>query len=77
MKPLFLISSLFLTASPSLAQSYYPPSFYGGGSSPVVVPPTIINTQQRMENESKKSCNQSEIDLFLFAVRRTKGDCTQ
>jgi len=77
MKPLFVISSLFLITSPTLAQTYYPPSFYGGGSSPVVVPPTVINTQQRMENESKKSCNQSEVDLFLFAVRRTRGDCTQ
>jgi len=78
MKSLFAILSLIMIPTSTMAQSYYPPSFYGGGhSSPVVVPPTIINTQQRMENESKKSCNQSEIDLFLFAVRRTKGDCTQ
>tara|TARA_Y100000589_G_scaffold282794_1_gene280449 strand:- start:111 stop:350 length:240 start_codon:yes stop_codon:yes gene_type:complete len=79
MKSLFAIAVLSLTSTPTLAQSYYPPNYYGGGgaSSPVVVPPTIINTQQRMENESKKSCNESEIDLFLFAIRRTKGDCTQ
>tara|TARA_Y100000287_G_scaffold139377_1_gene114157 strand:- start:62 stop:301 length:240 start_codon:yes stop_codon:yes gene_type:complete len=79
MKSLFAIAVLSLTSTPTLAQIYYPPNYYGGGgaSSPVVVPPTIINTQQRMENESKKSCNESEIDLFLFAIRRTKGDCTQ
>jgi hypothetical protein len=79
MKPLFAIATLILTPVPLMAQqSYYPPNYYGGSSSsPVVVPPTIINTQPRMENESKKSCNQSEIDLFLFAVRRTRGDCTQ
>ena len=79
MKSFFAIAILALTPSTSLAQhSYYPPNYYGGGSSsPVVVPPTVINTQPRMENESKKSCNQSEIDLFLFAVRRTRGDCTQ
>jgi hypothetical protein len=78
MKSFFAIVSLALTSTPVLAQNYYPPSYYGGGnSSPVVVPPTVINTQQRMENESKKSCNESEIDLFLFAIRKTKGDCTQ
>jgi len=78
MKSFFAISILALTSTPVLAQSYYPPNYYGGGgSSPVVVPPTIINTQPRMENESKKSCNESEIDLFLFAIRKTKGDCTQ
>ena len=80
MKSLFAIAVLSLTSTPTLAQSYYPPNYYGGGgaSSPVVVPPTIINNQPRyMENESKKSCNESEIDLFLFAIRKTQGDCTQ
>jgi hypothetical protein len=80
MKSLLAIAGLLITATPSVAQpTYYPPAYYGASSqsSPVVVPPTIINTQQRMENESKKSCNESEIDLFLFAIRRTKGDCTQ
>tara|TARA_B100000035_G_scaffold170614_1_gene145503 strand:+ start:791 stop:1033 length:243 start_codon:yes stop_codon:yes gene_type:complete len=80
MNSFFAIATLALTSTPALAQhSYYPPSYYGAGSSsPVVVPPTIINNQPRyMENESKKSCNESEIDLFLFAIRKTQGDCTQ
>lgn len=80
MKSLLAIAGLLITATPSVAQpTYYPPAYYGANSqsSPVVVPPTIVNTQQRMENESKKSCDESEIDLFLFAIRKTKGDCTQ
>lgn len=80
MKSLLAIAGLLITATSSVAQpTYYPPAYYGANSqsSPVVVPPTIVNTQQRMENESKKSCDESEIDLFLFAIRKTKGDCTQ
>ncbi len=50
--------------------------FHSSGAAPVVIPPTIINTQQAVHNESKKSCKESMIDLFLFSVRRTTGDCT-
>ena len=80
MKSLFAIAVLSLTSTPTLAQSYYPPNYYGGGaSSPVVVPPTIINNappRTYEHNSSKKSCKESEIDLFLFGIRRTTGDCT-
>ena len=63
-----------------LAQ-YYPPQYYpaqmmGGVGAPVVVPPTIVNTQGYEHNSSKKSCKESVVDLFLFSVRRTTGDCT-
>tara|TARA_R100000008_G_C3542663_1_gene145695 strand:+ start:639 stop:896 length:258 start_codon:yes stop_codon:yes gene_type:complete len=72
--------SLILGAPVSAQSQYYPPNYYGGGNtSPVVVPPTIINNappKTYMENESKKSCRESEIDLFLFGIRRTTGDCT-
>jgi hypothetical protein len=73
--------ALIVGAVPVSAQSqYYPPNYYGGGNSaPVVVPPTIINNappKTYMEHESKKSCKESEIDLFLFGIRRTSGDCT-
>jgi hypothetical protein len=59
-----------------LAQ-YYPPQYYPAQmSGPVVVPPTIVNTQGYEHNSSKKSCKESVVDLFLFSVRRTTGDCT-
>lgn len=58
-----------------LAQ-YYPAQMMMGGGSPVIVPPTVINTQGHEHNSSKKSCKESVIDLFLFSVRRTTGDCT-
>ena len=54
---------------------YYPAQMMGGGA-PVIVPPTVINTQGYEHNSSKKSCKESMIDLFLFSVRRTTGDCT-
>ena len=73
--------TLIVGAVPVSAQSqYYPPNYYGGGNStPVVVPPTIINNappRTYEHNSSKKSCRESEIDLFLFGIRRTTGDCT-
>jgi hypothetical protein len=55
---------------------YYPAQMMGGGGSPVIVPPTVINTQGYEHNSSKKSCKESVIDMFLFSVRRTTGDCT-
>jgi hypothetical protein len=58
-----------------MAPQYYPAQMMGGGGSPVIVPPTIVNTQYE-HNSSKKSCKESMIDLFLFSVRRTTGDCT-
>ena len=58
-----------------LAQ-YYPAQMMSNGGSPVIVPPTVINTQGYEHNSSKKSCKESVIDLFLFSVRRTTGDCT-
>ena len=54
---------------------YYPAQMMGGGGAPVIVPPTIVNTQYE-HNSSKKSCKESVIDMFLFSVRRTTGDCT-
>jgi hypothetical protein len=54
---------------------YYPAQMMGGAS-PVIVPPTVINSQGYEHNSSKKSCKESMIDLFLFSVRRTTGDCT-
>lgn len=72
--------SVFLV-TPVFAQPvYYPPSFQPSNSGTVVVPPTVINTsppRTYMYNESKKSCRESEIDLFLFGIRKTSGDCTQ
>ena len=79
---LYAIPLSLIFGAPVSAQSqYYPPNYYGGGgvNSPVVVPPTVINNappKTYMENESKKSCRESEIDLFLFGIRRTTGDCT-
>jgi len=55
---------------------YYPAQMMGGGGAPVIVPPTIVNTQGYEHNSSKKSCKESVVDLFLFSVRRTTGDCT-
>ena len=75
--PLFLI----LGAPVSAQAQYYPPNYYSSGNSaPVVVPPTVINNapaRTYMEHESKKSCSESEIDLFLFGIRKTSGDCTR
>ena len=72
--------SLILGAPVSAQSQYYPPNYYGGGNNaPVVVPPTIINNappRTYEHNSSKKSCRESEIDLFLFGIRRTTGDCT-
>lgn len=65
-------------SQPVLAQVY--PQYTSGNyyaspnSSPVVVPPTVIMPAE--QNSSKKSCKESVIELFLFSVRRTQGDCT-
>ena len=64
-----------VTFAQYMPTQYYPAQMMGGGGSPVVVPPTIVNTQYE-HNSSKKSCKESVIDLFLFSVRRTTGDCT-
>jgi hypothetical protein len=81
MKRFAAFFTIAMVASPVLAQSqYYGPSYYGSpGSNPVVVPPTVITTSAPVpieHNSSKKSCKESMIDLFLFAIRRTTGDCT-
>lgn len=79
MKPLFMLATLPLMVLPAFAQynQYHNPSYFSSpGSSPVVVPPTIITTNAAEHNSSKKSCRESMIDLFLFSVRRTTGDCT-
>ena len=78
---LYAVPLAMVMAVPVSAQSqYYPPTYYGGGNNaPVVVPPTVINTappKTYEHNSSKKSCRESEIDLFLFGIRRTTGDCT-
>lgn len=74
-----LTAAAILTASPAMAQYYNPSYFASPGSAPVVVPPTVITTTPPTpveHNSSKKSCKESMIDLFLFSVRRTTGDCT-
>jgi hypothetical protein len=76
MKLRTFIAIIPFVALPVSAQQYYPPAFYSAQSAPVVVPPTIINTQQQEHNSSKKSCRESTIELFLFSIRRTAGDCT-
>ena len=83
MKIVLTILALFpINAAAVQAQQHYqynPPSYFSSqGTSPVIVPPTVIAPAATpMKNESKKSCRESEIDLFLFSIRRTKGDCTQ
>ena len=79
MKSLFMIAAIPFMVSPAFAQyhQYHNPSYYSSpGNSPVVVPPTVITTNAAEHNSSKKSCKESMIDLFLFSVRRTTGDCT-
>jgi len=78
---LYAIPLAAIMAAPVSAQAqYYPPNYYShGNNAPVVVPPTIINTapaRTYMDHESKKSCNETEIDLFLFRIGKTSGDCT-
>lgn len=82
MKKLAAAFTIAILATPVLAQAqYYGPSYYGSsGGNPVVVPPTVITTNAPApieQNSSKKSCKESIIDMFLFAIRRTTGDCTQ
>lgn len=76
MKLRTLIAMIPIVALPVAAQEYYPPSFYTAQQAPIIVPPTVINTQQQEHNSSKKSCKESTIELFLFSIRRTTGDCT-
>ena len=81
MKKFSAAIAIAIAATPVMAQTqYYGPSYYGSpGSNPVVVPPTVITTNAPVpleHNSSKKSCKESIIDLFLFAIRRTTGDCT-
>ena len=78
MKFLLIFAVTSLAVSPALAQyQYHNPSYFSSpGNSPVVVPPTVITTAGVEHNSSKKSCKESMIDLFLFSVRRTTGDCT-
>ena len=77
MKPIFMLTAVTLMSSPVFAQQYHNPSYFSSpGASPVVVPPTVITTNPQEHNSSKKSCKESMIDLFLFSVRRTTGDCT-
>jgi hypothetical protein len=71
--------SPFLFVNSAFAQ-YYQQAQYNPGtivtnaSQPVVVPPTVIMPGEH--NASKKSCKESVIDLFLFSIRNTSGDCT-
>jgi len=76
MKLRMILAMIPFVALPVAAQHYYPPTFYASHQSPVVVPPTIINTQSQEHNSSKKSCKESVVELFLFSIRRTTGDCT-
>jgi len=76
MKLPILIAMVLFVALPGLAQQYYPSTYYASAQAPIVVPPTVINTQIPEHNSSKKSCKESVIELFLFSIRRTTGDCT-
>lgn len=79
MKYFFMVAVTSFMVSPAFAQyhQYHNPSYYSSpGNSPVVVPPTVITTSAIEQNSSKKSCKESMVDLFLFSVRRTTGDCT-
>ena len=76
MKLPILIAMVHFVALPGLAQQYYPSTYYASAQAPIVVPPTVINTQIPEHNSSKKSCKESVIELFLFSIRRTTGDCT-
>lgn len=73
-----IIVALLATPMSAFAQVQYQNAeyFHSGGAAPVVVPPTIINSQGYEHNSSKKSCKESMIDIFLFSIRRTTGDCT-
>ena len=69
--------SPFLFIKPASAQyypQYNPPTIVSNSSQPIVVPPTVIMPSD--QNASKKSCRESMIDLFLFSIRHTSGDCT-
>ena len=76
MKLAVLLTIIPFVALPVAAQQYYPSTFYAAQQTPIVVPPTVINSQVPEHNSSKKSCKESVIELFLFTVRRTTGDCT-
>jgi hypothetical protein len=82
MKTAAILALAVVAMAPVQAQQhqYYNPSYYSSPSSaPVVVPPTVITTSAPApieHNSSKKSCKESMVDLFLFNVRRTTGDCT-
>jgi hypothetical protein len=70
--------SPFLFVKPAFSQyypQYNPPTIVTNSSQPVVVPPTVIMPSE--QNASKKSCRESVIDLFLFSIRNTSGDCTR
>jgi hypothetical protein len=72
--------SPFLFIKPAFSQyysqpQYNPPTIVSNSSQPIVVPPTVIMPSD--QNASKKSCRESMIDLFLFSIRHTSGDCTQ
>jgi len=76
MKSIVIMTALLTMPLAASAQYYNPSYFSSPGNAPVVVPPTVITTNPVNPNESKKSCKESMVDLFLFSVRRTTGDCT-
>jgi hypothetical protein len=69
--------SPFLFVNPVSAQyaQYNPPTIVSNSSQPIVVPPSVVMAPE--QNASKRSCKESMIDLFLFSIRHTSGDCTQ
>jgi hypothetical protein len=74
-----VLFSPFLFVKPAFSQYYHqaqynPPTIVGNSNQPIIVPPTMIMPSEH--NSSKKSCKESVIDLFLFSIRRTTGDCT-
>jgi hypothetical protein len=71
------VFSPFLFVNPSFAQyaQYNQGTFMSTSGQPVVVPPTLVMAPE--QNSSKKSCKESVVDLFLFTIRNTSGDCTR
>ena len=71
--------SPFLFVNAAFAQ-YYQQAQYNPGTivtnsnQPVIVPPTVIMPGE--QNSSKKSCKENVVNLFLFSIRSTSGDCT-
>jgi hypothetical protein len=70
-----LLAAISFITLPAFSQQYHQGTIVTNPSQPVIVPPTVIMPTD--QNASKKSCRESVIDLFLFTIRNTSGDCTK